>query len=480
MAEMCFPQSRMRGKTCPIRSRCCGFWLLRRSTDIIVLLKAITLGCELEEESGLSFQSAVLASADTLADAVGLLRRPLDADELVATARRRSGLSDLGDLSFVDPLRRLLLACKDEACLSLVGRIATRWDAVRFLSNLLKFRDVEIRDPAVLSEQIQQPIFITGLPRTGTTFLHRLLMEDPENRAPSVWQTIYPYPDQGGGWDRRPARVARQLRAFERLAPEFRALHPLDATSPQECSEITAHVFQSLRFDTTHRIPSYRRWLDTTGHLAAYRFHRRFLQHLQHQNPGGRWVVKCPDHLFALDEIRAVYPDARMVFVHRDPVKVLLSVAKLTEVVRRPFTRRLDPKEIGQQESRRWLDGAERMIATGDDAGLPDPVFHVHHKTLVADPIGTVTALYRHFGLTPRPDHLNAMGRYTSERPRGGYGPRQYKFEDHGLEGALEREKFRPYMARFGIEPEDAGDRRGLPRPRPPKPSLAAATQRSV
>ena len=454
-------------------------WLLSKPAVIIVLLKAITSLCELGEEPGLSLQSAVLAGADTFADALGLLRRPLDADELVAIAQKRSGLSGFGDLSFVEPLRRLLEACKDEASLSLVGRIATRWDTVRFLSNLLKFHDVEIRAPAVLSEQVRQPIFITGLPRTGTTFLHRLLMEDPDNRAPTVWQTIYPYPDQGG-WDRRPARVARQLRAFERLAPEFRALHPLDATSPQECSEITAHVFQSLRFDTTHRIPSYRRWLDTTGHLAAYRFHRRFLQHLQHQNPGGRWVIKCPDHVFALDEIRTVYPDARMVFVHRDPVKVLLSVAKLTEVLRRPFTRRLDPKEIGQQESRRWLDGSERMIATGDDAGLPDQVFHVHYKALVADPVGTVAALYRHFGLTPRHDHVAAMGRYTAERPRGGYGPRQYRFEDHGLDGSLEREKFRPYMARFGIEPEDAGDRRGLPRTHPQKRALAAATQRSV
>jgi hypothetical protein len=426
----------------------------------------------------LSLQSAVLAGADTVADAVGLLRRPLDAEEMVALARKRSGLRDFGDVTFVEPLRRLLAACKDEASLSLVGRIATRWDAVRFLSNLLKFHDVEVREPTVLSEQIRAPIFITGLPRTGTTFLHRLLMEDPDNRAPSVWQTIYPYPDQGG-WDRRPARVARQLRAFERLAPEFRALHPLDATSPQECSEITAHVFQSLRFDTTHRIPSYRHWLDSTGHLAAYRFHRRFLQHLQHQNPGGRWVIKCPDHVFALDEIRTVYPDARMVFVHRDPVKVLLSVAKLTEVLRRPFTRRLDPKEIGQQESCRWLEGAERMIATSDDAGLRDPVFHVHYKTLISDPVGTVTALYRHFGLTAGRDHVAAVRRYTSERPRGGYGPRHYRFEDHGLDGALEREKFRPYMAHFGIEPEDVGDRRA-PRTRPPRTTLAAATQRSV
>lgn len=427
----------------------------------------------------MSLQSAALAGADALANAAGLLRRALDADDLLSLARRRSGLSDFGDEAFIEPLRRLLAACSEEASLSLVGRLATRWDTVRFLNNLLTFHDMECRDRGILQQPIRQPIFITGLPRTGTTFLHRLLMEDPENRAPAVWQTIYPYPPTRGR-DRRPAAVARQLRAFERLAPEFRGLHPLDATSPQECSEITAHAFQSLRFDTTYDIPSYRRWLDQVGHLEAYHFHRRFLQHLQHQAPGGRWVLKCPDHLFALDEIRTIYPDARMVFVHRDPVKVLLSVAKLTEVLRRPFTRRLDPRAIGRQESSRWQHGAERMIATGDDAGLPEPVCHVHHTALVADPVGTVTALYRHFGLDISPDHVARIRKYTAERPRGGYGPRQYRFADHGLDGALEREKFQPYMMRFGIEPEDAGERRSTQKPRSSHAAFAEATRRSV
>jgi hypothetical protein len=399
--------------------------------------------------------------ADGIADAAGILRRPLDADALLALARRRSGLSDFGDTSFVDPLRRLVGSCNDEASLGLVGRMATRWDTLRFLTNLLRFNDAERRESGILKQAIERPIFITGLPRSGTTFLHRLLLEDLDNRAPLVWQTIYPYPlgkPGRGGRDIRPLRVARQLRAFERLAPEFRGLHPLDADSPQECSEITAHVFRSLRFDTTYRIPTYRNWLDGDDHLPAYRFHRRFLQHLQHQNGGGRWVVKCPDHLFALDAIRTVYPDARLVFVHRDPVKVLLSVAKLTEVLRRPFTRRLDPREIGAQESSRWLHGTRQMIAVGDDAGLPEPVHHVQHKDLVANPVGTVAELYRHFSLTLAPPVAAAVGHYARQRPNGGYGPRDYRFEDHGLDGGVEREKFQAYMRRFGIEPESGRD----------------------
>ena len=170
--------------------------------------------------------------------------------------------------------------------------------------------------------------------------------------------------------------------------------------------------------------------------------------------PARRWVLKCPEHVFALRAIRTVYPDARLIFVHRDPVKVLLSVAHLTEVLRRPFSRGLDPVRIGRDESARWLAGAQRMMETGDDAGLPDPVCHVHHMDLISDPAATVEGVYRHFGMTPSDAASTAIERYVAERPNGGYGPRNYAFEDHGLNEAAERERFRPYMLRFGIAAE--------------------------
>jgi hypothetical protein len=416
-----------------------------------------------------TIQTTFLRLADALADALGMLDRPLAMEETIAIAQRRTGLSDFGEVAFAGPLRRLLASCSEESALSLIGRLATRWDVVRFLSNLLRLRAAETQDDGILAERIERPIFITGLPRSGTTFLHRLMLTDPANRAPLVWETIYPYPDQGSAGrrrDRRISRVARQLRAFERLAPEFRALHPLDAGSPQECSEITAHVFRSLRFDTNYHIPAYRAWLDADveRHLPAYRFHKRFLQHLQHQDGAGqntrRWVLKCPEHLFALRAIRTVYPDCRLVFVHRDPVKVLLSQARLTEVLRSPFTRRLDPAMIGHDESARWLDGTRRMMEVGDDAGLRDPVCHVHHIDLVADPVSTVEAVYRHFGEALHPPAAAAIESYVREHPNGGYGRHEYRFEDHGLDPVAEREKFRPYMLRFGVTAEEAGDRR--------------------
>src|SRR5690242_18668302 len=147
-----------------------------------------------EEAIRLPIQTTVLSIADAVAGAAGILRRPLDAHELMALAERRTGMHDFGDRSFVEPLERLLRASGEEASLSLIGRVAARWDVVRLLSNLLQFRDAERRDHGILAERIERPIFITGLPRSGTTFLHRLVIEDPENRAPFVWQTIYPYP----------------------------------------------------------------------------------------------------------------------------------------------------------------------------------------------------------------------------------------------------------------------------------------------
>ncbi len=424
----------------------------------------------------LSTITRALHLADAVAGWFGGLDRPIDPDDLIRIARDQTGLRDFGDIAFLGPLTRLLQSCASESALSLVGRSATRWDIVRFLSNLLTIQAAMAAQPHIADLAVRQPIFITGLPRSGTTFLHRLMLADGANRAPAVWETIFPSP-RTGTRRQRIARVDRQLKAFEYLAPEFRSLHPLDARSPQECSEITAHVFRSLRFDTNYNIPSYRAWMDAdvVRHLPAYRFHKRFLQFLQHQDGlERRWVLKCPEHIFALEAIKAVYPDARMIFVHRDPVKVLLSQAQLTEVLRRPFTRTLEPRSLGPHESRRWLDGTKRMMAVGDDAGLPESVCHVHHLDLITDPVTTVEGVYRHFGMTLTEPSARAIERYVAAKPKGGYGAHSYRFEDHGLNEAEERARFRPYMVRFGVTPEDA------PRPAPGRePDLVASPNMS-
>ena len=395
--------------------------------------------------------SRLMKAADATADAIGIRARPLRAEALVSEAEKR-GRRKFRDRSFLVPLQVLLKSYSEESNLSLFGSLAVKWDIARFLANLLRLEEEEEKSPAILQEAIDRPIFITGLPRSGTTFLHTLLAQDPANRVPLSWQTIYPYPlARDVGHDGRVARVDQQFRLFERLSPGVGSLHPLAASTPQECTEITAHVFQSLRFDTTHFVPSYQQWLIGEGHLAAFRFHKRFLQHLQHQMGKGQWVLKCPDHVFTLEAIKQVYPDARFVFVHRDPLSVLPSVAKLTELLRAPFTRKLDRHQIGQQVSERWIEGAG-LIAS--DVEAADRIFHVHYRALITEPVKTVADLYAHFGLPLGAQARAHIEEFIRDTPRGGYGVNRYDFDEAGLDAAALREQFRPYMTTFGIESE--------------------------
>src|SRR5438132_2515496 len=173
-------------------------------------------------------QRALSQVADAVADVLAVRRDRLAEDALIARAQRRIGLVDFGAAPFEKPLRVFLRACREEADLTLFGILATRWDAVRFLSNLLRLREEEKRTPGIIDQPIERPIFIAGLPRSGTTFLHTLLAQDPANLVPRVWQLIHPYPldEARTGTDPRSRRVARQLRLFSVVAPEFRRMHP--------------------------------------------------------------------------------------------------------------------------------------------------------------------------------------------------------------------------------------------------------------
>ena len=409
-------------------------------------------------------QTQLLRRADQLVDTLGLLRGPSRPERVIELARRRSGLDDFGEWSFAEPLAVLLRAYDQEANLSAFGWVAARWDMVRYLSNLLRLRDEEKKRPEILDEPIRQPIFILGLPRSGTTFLHNVLGEDPANSVPRCWQAIYPHPAQTRirvRPDPRPRKVARQFAAFLHLVPELSSLHPLDARGAQECIEITGQVIRSMRFDTTHYVPSYERWLDESGHLEAYRFHKRFLQHLQYQNGPGRWILKSPDHIYAFNELLEVYPDARFVFVHRDPLKVLPSVARLTEILRQPFTRKIDRLQIGRQVSDRWLLGSSLLITASESLkSSPERIFHVRYKDLVRNPFEVISALYRHFDLGLSAEGEARIKRYTTEREDGGYGRNHYRFEDYGLNSEAERKRYAPYIEHFQVGSEDGAERR--------------------
>jgi hypothetical protein len=382
-------------------------------------------------------------------------RAALDADEMLAAALGRAGREHFTDRSFMQPLERLIDSCNAESDLNALGRQAVRFEVRRSLNTLLQFERSEREDPTLLERAIERPMFITGMPRSGSTFLHRLLVQDPAVIAPLSRQLVYPYPSPLGrlGTALRACSVHAQFYTMRLLAPELNALHQVSPSAPEECTDITAQVFQSLRYDSVYRVPSYQSWLQRHGHVEAYRFHRRFLQHLDSQSPGRHWVLKSPDHVFALEEIREVYPDARWVFIHRDPIPVLASVAKLTEVLRRPFAHRVDLEEIGRQVLASWLDGAQRMMRAASGASA-DSILHIQYREIVSNPLETARRVFGHAGiaLSARAEERMRrwLGNRTNRKHRGG----RYDLAEFGLRPSVLRGQFATYTDAFGVELE--------------------------
>ena len=385
-------------------------------------------------------------------DGTELAPEPLTAAAAKAT---RLDAKTLGDPRLIEALAALTSSLREEASLSPFGRLAARSDLKRMLSTLLIFADAEREDSTIQTRPLAPPIFIAGLPSSGTTFLHGLLAEDPSNRAPRIWESIYPYPKHraaGFGAGRRKAQL--QLTIFNRLSPGIESLHPIEADAPQECIEFTSHVFRSPRFDDVYRAPSYRAWLGRSGYDEGYRFLARFLRHLQ--GPGDaprRWILKSPEHVFSTDALARVFPDAMLVLVHRDPGHVLASAARLTELMRAPFTTAIDRREIGRKVADYWQDGMRRMVKLADDPSFPlrSRLAHVQYRALIADPVGTIARIYDAFGLELSRAARSAMATKVARAPNGGYGANRYRPEEFGIDPQRERERASIYAERFGV-----------------------------
>jgi hypothetical protein len=224
----------------------------------------------------------------------------LEADALLAEARGRTGLDDFGDSDFEEPFRLFVDALGNEAQLHALGRLLVRSDLVNWLENRLGLVAWRKREPAIASAEVERPLFITGLPRTGTSILHELLACDPAHRAPLHWEVRHPCPPPDPAdaeSDPRIDRAEQQVQLWNHIVPEYRVMHELGARLPVECIQITAHSFRSEELMGRHQVPSYAAWYASCDLAPAYRFHRAMLQHLAARDRRERWVLKAPSHL---------------------------------------------------------------------------------------------------------------------------------------------------------------------------------------
>jgi hypothetical protein len=391
----------------------------------------------------------------------------LDEDTLSAAARRRAAAYDFGPDHFRTPLRVLLAALATEADLSNLGRVLTGQLLVGLLVTRLRLMRLLDAHPEILDAAVPAPIIVLGLPRTGTTHLHALLAQDPTLRSLPYWESLEPIPDPARrgvapGTDPRRRRCEQALRFQHWVMPLFPAMHEMTVDACHEEIQLLAVDFSTMLFEASYHVPSYRDWYVASDQIDAYRTLRILLQALQWLRGPSRWVLKSPQHLEQLGPLLAVFPDARIVQTHRDPVRVTASMCTMATYSRRMSSARIDPVASGHY----WAARVERMLRKSiEDRHLvpPEQILDVRFDEFMADEVGTVERVYA-FADQPLTDTTRrAITVYRDGHRPGRHGTIVYRLDDFLLDADERRTALRFYQERFGVPDEDAA----LSRPGP-------------
>jgi LPS sulfotransferase NodH len=380
------------------------------------------------------------ANERVVSDDWGRCLWPFDVEDLCAKARRSTGLEDFGPPPIERALSVLADSLEREATLHRVGRFLMRTHLLDLLKTRLRLVDAWKRQSQedVESSPIARPIFITGTPRSGSTFLHELLAADPALRAPRVWEVMFPVTanEPDSGWrDRRVWNAATCLWWFRRLSPGADAVYPMRARTPHECVAIHSYTLMSEEFVSSCRVPTYEAFLRSSDLVPVYRWKRRFLQYLQQNQHVRRWVLKAPDHVYALDALFSVFPDAVVIHTHRDPLQVLKSSLHLTCVLRGLYGQPDDPVQLAEREARVLAGMTDRLIRFRNaHPELAERFVDVNYGELTADPLAVINRIYGRFDLTLTPEAAGRIRRLASRRSR--YRGRRYiqSLADIGLD----------------------------------------------
>ncbi|MGB5191553.1 MAG: sulfotransferase [Polyangiales bacterium] len=386
---------------------------------------------------------------------LGLALPSLDEQSLLDAAIVRAGSSDFGGDDFLEGMRVLLDSVEREANLSTLGRVSCRETLLRYLENRLRLTEYRTQHPEVAEQAIERPLFIVGLPRTGTTLLFNLLSQDSDNRVPLSWEVEWPVPPPEPETYETDPRIKDAEKLFgnlDRLIPTLPAIHEFGAQLPQECVPINAHEFLSMQFHITFHVPSYQAWLNEQNMVRSYEFHRKFLQHLQSKYRKKRWALKSPAHLPAIDELLEVYPDALIIHTHRDPGNVMPSLASLHYAFRGMNSDSVNPARIGRNVMDAWSIHLQRAVeARRRHRDKPEQFFDAHFEDTLADPVDLLRRAYEHFGLELSDVARDRMSAFLAANPRGSRGVHRYASEDFGLEIDDIRRRFADYVDEFGV-----------------------------
>jgi hypothetical protein len=382
----------------------------------------------------------------------------LDLEALMGEAQQRAdGLQDLGSGPFIENLKRLLASLESEARLNPIGRIIAKERILGHTVNRLNYVNDRKRFPEISKQEIVRPVFIIGMPRTGTTILHDILAQDPANRAPLTWEAMFPSPPpETASFDTDPRieACAATFPDIDALIPGFKAMHPMGALLTQECVTMMGETMCTPLFHNQFRVPSYEDWVDQEADFGdVYDFHLQQLQHLQSRHMRDRWVLKTGAHMWGLEHLLATYPDARIVFTHRDPVDSMTSYASLTALVRTMGSDEVDRVEIAQDWTARLRRVIEHALEVREARDYPDAIFYdMKFSDFVGDQFSAVQKIYESFDLPMNEKAATRMRAFIDDNPQGKHGAHQYTPEEFGVDPIKVRREFQTYIERFGLQ----------------------------
>ncbi len=390
----------------------------------------------------------------------------LDPEYLLERARRQAGLDDFGDSQFEAALRVLVDSWESQAQFNLTGRLLAQRQLLRCLTRRLQIEEYFKRNPETACVPVPDPVIITAAPRTGTTLLHRLLAADSSNRTIRAWETIAPVPRGYKlplGDDPRPAAAARGMAIHRALLMSaagrkiLRAAHSSEAGDPEECIRLLDNSFMCEAFGLSGRSDSYTVWLRTQDWVPTFRYHRKEIQMLTAAHPARRLILKHPGYLGYLDDLLQVYPNARVLWLHRDPVEVVASCCNLCAMVRAIRTDSLDLKHIGSSMVNSTVWRFDRGLRA-KVRRAPDRLLDVQYRDLIRNPMAMAARIYEWLGFPLTAEVEEAFGAYLkrNQQERTRYR-HDYALEAFGLDAPTLRPIFRDYCERFKFSSPSAG-----------------------
>lgn len=370
-----------------------------------------------------------------------------DADALIAEAQGQTGFDDFGTLPYREGLE-VLLETFDRNVKDPEGRKRCRDRVVMLLATRLKCEHAFKTIPEIAEQQIKAPIFVTGLPRSGTSALLNLLVSAPDNRGLLQWEVQFPdpWPDSKPGQE--DPRYPYLVKALEQTRnSEFAKIHYIDADTPEECVLLHAYAFDGVQLGFEIMLEPYRSWWLQRDLEPLYAYQKRQMQMLNWRNPGTQWMLKAPAHMWGIDAILKVFPDARFVWCHRDPQLVVPSINSMNKVVMGMYAgdlSHLDAREIGVAVMEWYALSLEKGLAQREK--LPPELFvDCSQREFVDQPMAMVEKVYRAFNLPLSDESRAAMQAHVDANPKGKHGKHEYKLEEYGLTHAMIEERFAFY-----------------------------------